>query len=197
MKRFVMLGLIMGTVSCSSMTAHVDFDRQAAFNTYETYAWAPTKDTSMEDSSAMMHNRVVDAIQQKMDQGLKRVDSNPDLYVTYHTNSRDELRMDTTSMGYGYGGGWGWDPYYGGRYGWGYGGMGGMGMGSTTTRVTTYTKGTLVIDIYDAKKKEIIWRGSVEDVVKDDPTKASKQIYQAIDKISEAWQKQKKKAGIE
>ena len=97
-------------------------------------------------------------------------------------------------MGWGYGPGWGWDPYWGGAYGAGWG-MGGMG--SSTTRVTTYTKGTLIIDVYDAKQKQIVWRGTVEDVVKDDPAKATQQIYKAIDKIAEAWDKQKKKAGIE
>ena len=67
--------------------------------------------------------------------------------------------MQVTSYGgYGMGGyGRGWGGYgYGGGYGGG-------------TDVYQYDETTLVIDIYDASKKEMVWRGTVTGVVKDDP----------------------------
>ena len=38
---------------------------------------------------------------------------------------------------------------------------------STTTRVVEYTKGTLVVDIWDAATKELVWRGEVTDSLPD------------------------------
>ena len=47
--------------------------------------------------------------------------------------------------GYGYGGYYGWYPwYYGPNFG---------------PQISTYTEGTLFIDLIDAEKKELIWQG--------------------------------------
>ena len=64
-----------------------------------------------------------------------------------------------------------------------------MGMTSTTTTATSYERGTLIIDIWDARKKEAIWRGSAEAVIKQNPQKAAKQIDKLVDKIVNNWQK--------
>jgi hypothetical protein len=44
---------------------------------------------------------------------------------------------------------------------------------STTTH-STNTRGTLIVNIWDAAKKELIWRGAAEAVVKEEPEKAAK-----------------------
>jgi hypothetical protein len=168
---------------------HVDYDRSADFNSYKTFAWARTPDTSLEGQSPLMHSRVKNAIEYHLTTGgLTQVTENPDLYVTYHTSSKQEVQLHTTGMGYGYGGGWGWDPYWGG-------GMGGMG--SSTTTSTTYERGTLIIDIWDARKKEAVWRGSAQAVVKDNPQKQAKQIDKALQKISKKFEKMRAKEAKE
>jgi len=42
--------------------------------------------------------------------------------------------------------------------GFGYGAW--WGGGSYTTSVHTYVQGTLIVDLYDAKTKKMVWRGT-------------------------------------
>ncbi|MCP4897806.1 MAG: DUF4136 domain-containing protein [bacterium] len=192
MRKALGLGLVMAlaAIGCSSITAHVDYDRTVDMDSYKTFTYQTTPDTSMEDTSPLMHRHVVAAIERKLTEGgMQKVDDNPDLYVTYHTAEREELRVNSNHYGYGYGGGWGWDPYWGGRYG-------GMGMGGTSTTVTQYTKGTLIIDVWDASTKNIIFRGTAESVVKENPEKSKAQIDASLDKISEEFRKKRAKEGM-
>ena len=74
--------------------------------------------------------------------------------------------------------------YSGGGYaGYGWGGYGGMGMGSSTTTTSEYTVGTLVVDIYRANDKALIWRGIATDELKAKPEKREKQLAKATDKL--------------
>jgi hypothetical protein len=56
---------------------------------------------------------------------------------------------------------------YGRGFGYGYG-MGGMGMGSASTTVSEndYQEGTIVIDFYDEKSKDLLFQGTLQSVVK-------------------------------
>lgn len=163
----------------------MDYDREAINGDYKTFAWGPTPDTSIGAESPLMHSRIKNAIEYRLTNGsLVENEKDPDLYVTYHTSSKEEVQLTTTGMGYGYGPGWGWDPYW-------RGGMGGMGSSTTTSH--SYERGTLIIDIWDAKKKQAIWRGSAEAVIKQNPQKAAKQIDKSIDKIVKRYQKMRAK----
>ena len=165
-------------VPAAAQKVHVDYDQSADFNAYKTFAWASTPETSLQGESPLMHSRIKNAIEYHLTSGgLTEVEDNPDLYVTYHTSSKEEVQLHTTGMGYGYGGGWGWDPYWGG------------GMGSSTTTSHSYERGSLIVDLWDAKKKEAIWRGTAEAVVKQNPQKAAKQIDKAVAKIMKKFDK--------
>ncbi len=179
------LVVVIGLIACSTTKVYIDYDRDADLTAYSTFAWAGSERPSMEESSPLMHDRTVAYINQKLKAGnLTQVENDPDVFVTYYTDSREEVQLNTTSMGYGYGGGYYRNPYWGG-------GMG-MGMGTSTTRAYTYTRGTLVIDIWDADTKTLVWRGAMEDVVSEDPQKAETLIYKAIDKMVYEWQSMKK-----
>ncbi len=73
------------------------------------------------------------------------------------------------------GGGWGYGP------GWGWGGRGGMG--SSTTTVRQYNVATVVLDLWDAKQKRLVWRGTVSDTLSDNPQKNAKKIHTAAEKL--------------
>ena len=67
----------------------------------------PSEDTSVLDSSELMHNQIRLIIMNQMTAGrLTEVTEDPDLYVTYHTNEKEALRVDTNYWGYGYPGSW-------------------------------------------------------------------------------------------
>jgi hypothetical protein len=75
-----------------------------------------------------------------------------------------------------------------GMAGWGYYGMA-AGPVSSTTRVVEYTRGTLVVDIWDAKSKELVWRGTVSDTLPDNVQKAEKLVVKAIGKLADQGRK--------
>ena len=158
---------------------HVDYDRSADFSKYATFSWSASEETSVKDTDPLMHDRIVKAIQDEVvSSGLKSVDSSPDLYVTYHTDEKQEMSLNTTSFGYGYSGSWGWDPYYD---------FPAPTMGSSHTTSYTYVRGTLIVDIWDAGTKELIFRGSATAVVAENPKRAERQINKAIGKIAKKF----------
>jgi hypothetical protein len=72
--------------------------------------------------------------------------------------------------------------YSGGMGGWGYYGWGG-GMGTATTTVNEYRQGTLLVDIFDAHNKQLVFRGSAEDELSDKPEKNLKKVDNATKKM--------------
>jgi hypothetical protein len=166
----------------------VDYDRDADLSKYRTFAWANTPETSLEKVNPFMHSKIVNSIEYYLTEGgLTENTDDPDLFVTYHTNGKEEVRVDTSHFGYGYGGGYYASPYWGGGY------YGSVGIGTSTSTVRKYVRGTLLIDIWDARKNTLVWRGGAEDVVKSDPVKVAKQIDRALAKIVKKWDSMKKK----
>ena len=67
--------------------------------------------------------------------------------------------------------------YYGGYgYGWGWGGA------PVSAHTSTVDKGTLTLDFYNAKAKEMLWRGTVTDTIRKKATPEKRQ--QRIDKAT-------------
>ena len=93
------------------------------------------------------------------------------------------MTYSTSSMGAGFGPGWGWDPYWGG------------GMRTSTTTAHTYDQGTLILDLWDAKTKNMVWRGAATAVVKQKPEKLAKQIDNAVAKMIAKFDKEYRKKG--
>ena len=74
-----------------------------------------------------------------------------------------------------YGGCWGWRRF------------GGGGFGDSTTTEQDYEVGTLVVDLYDTKTKQLIWRGSAEDTLSDKATKNEKNLDKGVAKMFKAF----------
>jgi hypothetical protein len=158
-------------VGCASLKVNTDYAREADFSKYKTFAYTDTEN-NVEDTNQLGHRRIVDGIRREMlGKGLQETGSNPDLYVTYHGEDKERVSLDTTSFGYGYGPGWYW----------------GGGMGTSTTQVRTYNEGTLVVDIWDAKAKELVWRGVATDTISDNPEKNIAKVNKALDKMFERY----------
>lgn len=67
-----------------------------------------------------------------------------------------------------------------------YSGMGGYrwgGMGTATTTQTEYVVGTLLVDIFDAKGKNLIWRGIAQDEASNKTEKNIKKVAKATEKL--------------
>jgi len=84
-------------------------------------------------------------------QGFKKQPEKVDFFVNYSVTTQDKVDFDSYNTYAGVGPRWGWHGGYG---------YGGMNIGVSSQNVArTYQKGTIVIDIIDAKSNKLIWRG--------------------------------------
>ena len=193
MKKIFGLLLVLAVVAGPSIAQKItiDYAHDFDFEPVKTFTYVETKDSNA--GNDLTDNRLRDAIIRELTEGgAKQVDSNPDLYLTYHVTTKDNTVFNTTSYGYGgYGPGWGGYGRYGYGYGYGYG-MGGM---DSTTRAYTYTDGTLIIDAYDPATKQLVWRGTGTVTIKSKPEKQAKQVDKILKKMGDKWDKILKNQG--
>jgi hypothetical protein len=158
--------LVLVPVALLAQKTSFDYDKTANFGAFKTYA---LKDgTKVGDP--LIDNRIVAAIESELAaKGLKASAEKPDLTVIYHVafdKKKDITAFSTGGGPYGYrwGGGWG---------------------GTTDVRVNEILVGTLVIDVADANKNEVVWRGmGVKEVdVQAKADKRDKNINAAVKKI--------------
>ena len=172
-KRFLAVGviaLVVPVIALAQKTSY-DFDKTADFTTYKTYAVKEGTPVGQ----PLIDQRILAAIDTQLTaKGLTKSETNTDVVVIYHVAFDKQKDISTYSSGYG--GGYG-------PYGWGYGG--GWAGGTTTTQVRDILMGTLVIDVADAKKGQLAWRGiGVKEVdMQNKPEKRDKSITNAVNKI--------------
>ncbi|HET8738087.1 MAG TPA: DUF4136 domain-containing protein [Pricia sp.] len=149
--------------SCSSVRVLSDYDRQANFDEYDSYAFFKTGIDKAQISD-LDKKRILRAIEAEMSERGFTKSEDPDLLVSIFTKEKKEV--DIYGNAYGWGGGWGWSPYYYGGWGPGWGWGGGP-------YASTSTEGSLYIDLIDADSKELVWQGkgvghlgNIEDITK-------------------------------
>lgn len=149
----------------------VDFDEKADFGAIKTFAVKVVTAWGNPLGEERVQEEFEQAIAAK---GWRLVpEGEADALVLLHGATETKHSLNTFYSGGGYGG-----------YGWGgWGGYGGMGMGSSTTTTSEYTVGTLVVDIYRAGDKALLWRGIATDELKAKPEKREKQLAKASDKM--------------
>ena len=147
----------------------VDFDRDADFSSVKTFAIG----IGTAWGNPLAEKRVLGDIERGLtDKGWTKTDADQaDAVVVLHGASEVKKSLDTFYTGTG--------GY--GVYGWR--GRGAMGMGSATTTVHEYKVGTLVVDIFDAKSKALLYRGTASDEISDKPEKNAKKMAKATDKL--------------
>ena len=164
-------------LSCSSISVVTDYDREANFTALKTFTWIPQPSYVIGNTDAararndLLDKRIKNAVNNELaTKGYLQESENPDFLVAYHTGLKE--KVDVTSYGYGYG------PRS--RY-WGWGG--------STVDVYQYEEGTLILDIIDAKAKELIWRGAGTKTLERDPTpeKIEKNVTKGVAKILEKF----------
>ena len=98
--------------------------------------------------------------------GWTQVDSGGDVAIVIRT-TQTQRQLQTFYSGFG--GGWRWRGF--------------GGMGESTTTEQDYKEGTLVVDLYDAKTKQLIWRGSAESMLSDKADKNEKNLDKGVAKM--------------
>jgi hypothetical protein len=176
---FLLLAIMLPVVVLAQQV-NIDFDRDADFRKYKTYAYQVCHRVE----NPLVDKRIVKEMESRIAmEGLIGAEADPDVNVTYHSSTSEEFAVDTNTWGYGFGRGWG----HGG------GSFGGGGPVSTTTTVRKYTRGTLVVDIWDARTKQLVWRGTATDTVSENPEKNEKKLKKAMEKMFRKYPPEKKK----
>jgi hypothetical protein len=154
--------LLLLPLAAFAQTVTTDSDSKAPFGTYKTYAWA--QGTAAQNP--LNETRIHDGVDAKMvAAGFKLVKDNADVYVASHAVAEEKKELNAMGMGGGL------------RF----------GGGSATARVDTYVVGSLVVDLYDGKTKQLVWRGTATDTMSDKPEKNADKITKALDKMFKAY----------
>jgi len=145
-----------------------DYDRSADFSQYKTYSWE-----KVQTQDQLWVGRIKDAVNAALAaKGWTQVPSGGQVAIVAMETTKNQQTLNTFYDGFG--GGWGWRRFGGG-------GMGGFGDATTTTE--NYKVGTLVVDLFDAHSKNLIWRGSASDTLSDKSEKNIKNFDKGVEKM--------------
>ncbi len=180
MKKALGIVFVLALVTAPAMAQKVtiDYAHDFDFTAVKTFQYVDTQESNSQNQ--LMDERIKNAIVKELTEGgLRQVDADPDLFVTYHVTTAERTSYTTTNMGYG---------GYGGYYG-GWGGWGAPMMGTSTTTARNYTEGTLLIDAFEPGDKKMVWRGTGTVTIKSKPEKQMKQVNNILDKLGDKWDK--------
>jgi hypothetical protein len=139
-----------------------DHDHNADFSKYKTYSWLKA-----EASDTIWADRIrTDIDGQLQAKGWSRVESGGDAAVSAFGRVRNEQTLTTFYDGLG--GGWFWR---------------GFGPSTATTTVENTPVGTLVVHIFDASTKHLIWTGTSTETLSAKPEKNEKKLENAVEEM--------------
>ena len=160
MKVLIVIALFAFTVNAQKVK--VGSDPAVDFSKYKTYAW--DQGTL---ANPLIKQLIVTAVDREMSaKGLQKVGTNPDLFVTTLTATESDLATTNPS----------WAPQ-----------LNSIATGiPSSSQAWAVTKGTLMIDISDAKTKNGVWRATASHTLENGPTgdrvKDAKQVEKPINK---------------
>ena len=128
---------------CATVRVDVDYDPEEDFSSYRSFAWIPGRSLPLGEAGApdpLLDKRIVAAVESTLrDKGFRQDPGDPDFRVTYHLSV--DQKMDVYSTNRAYVDSWGFV------------------VSIPETRTNVYEEGTLVIDVADAREREVVWRG--------------------------------------
>lgn len=157
---------------------HYNYDRSANFAAYKTYQWVDLPGGAVPDQLIDQDIKLA-AEEQLALKGLRKVESNPDLYIVYQVviNLEKSVSLWGTSDGPGwFGGGWG-------------------GTRSMQGQTSTIPVGILLLDFYDVERKQLVWRGDAVKTIdlKKDPEKNYRNLQKVMAKLLKNYPPRSKK----
>jgi hypothetical protein len=164
---FASVGILLLFASASiAQQVKTDYDRSANFSHYKTYSWE-----KVQTQDQLWVDRIKEAVNTTLAaKGLTPMESGGDMAIVAIEMTKNQQTLNTFYDGFG--GGWGW------RRGGGFGGF-----GDATTTTDTYKVGTLVVDMFDAHTKKLVWRGSASDTLSDKSEKNIKNLDKGVQKM--------------
>jgi len=141
------------TAVVSAQTVYVNSSPNANFSSYHTYAWGQNQNPNQVANSFLAQEAQSQINTQLQSKGLQMVqeNQNPDLIVVISGGMKTQTSYNA----------------------WGMRGIGG-GMGGITPQQNVI--GTLIVDIYDVKVKELAWRGMAQNTLNESNSKKNMQM---------------------
>jgi Domain of unknown function (DUF4136) len=163
--RSVAFTVIVSTIAFAQ-SVYVDYNHAIDFSKFKTYAWGQGANPNAIQDSILLQSAQNEINSQLSAKGLQMVQEsqNPDLVVVLSSG----LKQETSYNAWGTGG-WRW----------------GGGMASISPE--TSDVGTLVVDIYDANGKQMVWRGISQKTLSTKGSKNEKELNKAIDKMFQQY----------
>ena len=163
--RAVLAGsLLVLPVVLSAQDVKTDFDKTFNFSAVKTYSIKIGTTWGNEISERRVLTEFDQAIAAKGWKKAPEADANIQVVLHGATQTKHDVNTFYAGGGYGY-----------------YRGFGGMG--TTSTTVTEYLVGTLVVDMFDAKTKNLVFRGTASDEISDNAEKNQKKVVKASEKM--------------
>jgi hypothetical protein len=156
------LGIVLlAATSAFAQQVKTDYDRSADFSQYKTYSWE-----KVQTQDPLWVERIKEAVNSALAaKGWTQVPSGGNVAVVAIEMTRNQQTLDTFYNGFGRG--WRW----------------GGGFGDATTTVENYKVGTLVVDLFDANSKKLVWRGSSSDTLSDKSDNNIKNLDKGVQKM--------------
>jgi len=161
--------------ACAGQQVSTDYSPDTGFADYRTFALVSRPDSA---SHELIDDRVRIAVEAQLkNKGLLETNrESADLFVGYGVVDHAHTEVYTTQAGWGWGGNWGWRSY---RWGVAW-------PADLRSSVETYTDGTIVVCLVDARTQRLVWQGRASDVLAlpvTNPPKATQQIDGAVRKL--------------
>ena len=155
--------VLLFTTASFAQQVKTDYDHGANFNQYKTYSWE-----KVQTQDPLWVDRIKEAVNTALAaKGWTPVPSGGDVSIVAVETTQNQQTLNTFYDGFG--GGWRWR------------GLGGSG--ESTTTVENYKVGTLVVDLFDAKTKTLVWRGSASDTLSKKSDKNIKDLDKGVQKM--------------
>ena len=158
---------------CTGPDVKTDFDPSADFSKFHTFAFLGLTDINRGGDildNSLTRKRIESIVARELTKkGLQQVEvgQHPDLLVHYWLGVREKQEVVDTGGAYG-------------AYGWRGGGAAYGGV-----RTYNYKEGTLIVDLVEPKKKELMWRattvGNMQDTSQENIALADKAITEAFE----------------
>jgi uncharacterized protein DUF4136 len=165
-RKTVLTSIVVFVLTAASLAMQVktDYDRGANFSQYKTFSFE-----KVQTQDPLWVDRIKSAVSAALTaKGLSQVDSGGDISIVAVGMSTTQQRLDTFYNGFGRGWRWG-------------------GFGDSTTNVENYKVGTLVVDLFDSKTKELLWRGSASDTVSNKSANNIKNLNKGVQKMFDKY----------
>lgn len=150
-------------LACASFAQHVqtDYDRSANFSQYKTYSWEAVNTRNQLDV-----DRIKNAVNADLTaKGWTQLPTGGSVRLMAIEATQNQQTLNTFYNGFG--GGWRWRG----------------GFGDSTTYVDNYKVGTLVLDMFDAQSRKLLWRGAASDTLSDKADKNIKNLNKGVQKM--------------